>query len=63
VVKRFEDIFERNGLDKDEVKFIGAFIRSNRPHIVTAKNTWIDRIARYFYKRIAKFKALAKRLS
>lgn len=63
VVKRFEEIFEKNGLDKDEVKFIGTFIRSNKAHIVTSKNTWIDRIARYFYKRITKFKTFAKRLS
>lgn len=63
VVKRFEEIFERNGLDKDEIKFIGAFIRSNRPHIVTCKNTWIDRIARYFYKRVAKFKMFRRSLS
>lgn len=63
VVKRFEEIFERNGLDKDEVKFIGAFIRSNKNQIVTSKNTWIDRIARYFYKRIFRFKQFMKNVT
>lgn len=63
VVDRFQEIFERNGLDKDEVKFIVTFIRSNRDMIVTSKNSWIDRIVRYFYKRIFKFKKFIKQLS
>lgn len=63
VVNRFEEIFERNGLDKNEVKFIGAFIRSNKNQIVTSKNTWIDRIARYFYKRIFRFKQFMKNVT
>lgn len=63
VVDRFQEIFERNGLDKDEVKFIVTFIRSNKDMIVTSKNSWIDRIARYFYKRIFRFKKFIKQLS
>jgi hemoglobin len=63
VVDRFQEIFERNGLDKDEVKFIVTFIRSNRDMIVTSKNSWMDRIARYFYKRFFKFKKFLKQLS
>lgn len=61
VLERFEEIFERNGLDKDEVKFIGSFIRSNKAMIVTSKNSLIDRIARFFYKRIFRIEKFFKK--
>ena len=62
VVDRFEEIFKNNGLKPEEVKFIGSFIRSKRSVIVTSKNTPIDRIARYIYKRIFKIKKIFKEL-
>lgn len=63
VAKRFAEIFKRNGLNEDEVKFIMAFIKSKQVDVVTAKNTTMDRIARYFYKRIKKLKEFFNRLS
>lgn len=62
VLKRFEEIFKNNGLDPDEVKFISAFIKSKKDMIVTSKNTWIDRLARWFYKRWTNFKKRLKKL-
>lgn len=62
VAKRFTEIFKNNGLEDDEVEFIMNFIKSKQPAIVTAKNTPMDRIARYIYKRIKKLKAFFKKL-
>ncbi len=62
VAKRFADIFKRNGLNEDEVKFIMTFIKSKQVDVVTAKNTPMDRIARFIYKRIKKLKEFFKRL-
>lgn len=55
VAKRFAEIFKQNGLEDDEIKFIMKFIGSKKSVIVTAKNTLIDRIVKYFTKRFNKF--------
>lgn len=63
VATRFAEIFKRNGLTDDEVKFIMTFIKSKQVDVVTAKNTPMDRIARFIYKRIKKLKGFFKKLS
>lgn len=62
VVDRFLEIFTRNGLEKEEVRVIENFIRSKKAMIVTSKNSWIDSLARYFYKRISKIRKFFKNL-
>lgn len=63
VAKRFAEIFQKNGLLDNEVDFIMNFVRSKKSMIVTAKNSPIDRIMRYFYKNIKKLKMFLKKLS
>ncbi len=62
VAKRFSEIFKKNGLLDDEVDFIMEFVGSKKSMIVTAKNTPIDRLVRYFYKRIKKIRLFLKRI-
>lgn len=57
VAKRFSEIFKSNGLTNDEIEFIMAFIKSKQTCVVTAKNTLIDRVMRFLYKRLKKIKA------
>lgn len=63
VAKRFALIFINNGLDEKEVKFIMNFINSKKSLIVTTKNTPIDRLMQYFYKRIKKLKIFLKKIT
>ncbi|AUN99760.1 group 1 truncated hemoglobin [Bacteriovorax stolpii] len=62
VATRFAEIFKSNGLNDEEVKFIMNFIKSKQPAVVTAKNTAMDRIARWIYKRLKKIKGFFKQL-
>lgn len=62
VAKRFGEIFKRNGLTDDEVDFIMDFVRSKKPNIVTAKNTTMDRVMRFLYKRIKNLKKTLKKI-
>ncbi len=62
VAKRFGEIFKRNGLTDDEVDYIMDFVRSKKSVIVTAKNTPMDRIMRFIYKRIKGISKFIKKI-
>lgn len=61
VAKRFAEIFESNGLHEDEVRFIMNFIKSKKNMIVTTKNTPMDRVMRFIYKRIKSIRTFFKK--